>query len=146
MLAVFTKEGLWWGYWRQKTYGEAKPTESLLQYAARIYTSEIPTDLGLLVCAFGLSNDTNGSRFLALVDKLVISDDEYAATVTGLECIVLQGKCYLDIGQPRRAWLAYRRGLVLAQLMVSKERFKIVLSLTPSLELAPNASGLCRGR
>lgn len=76
-------------------------------------------DLGLLVCAFGLSADQNGSLYLALVDRLVISDDEYAATLTGLECIVLQGKCYLDIGQPRRAWLAYRRGLVLGQLMVS---------------------------
>jgi hypothetical protein len=119
MMAVFAKEGSWWAYWRQKTYGEAKPTETLLQYTSRIYTSEVPMDLGLLVCAFGLSADQNGSLYLALVDRLVISDDEYAATLTGLECIVLQGKCYLDIGQPRRAWLAYRRGLVLGQLMVS---------------------------
>jgi hypothetical protein len=119
MMAVFAKGGTWWGYWRQKTYGETKPTESLLQYAARTYTSEVPTDLGLLVCAFGLSTDTNGSRYLALVDRLIISDNEYAATITGLECIVLQAKCYLDTGQPRRAWLTYRKGLVLAQLMVS---------------------------
>jgi hypothetical protein len=118
-MEVFLQRGSWWTYWREKTYGEIKPAETVPQYASRVFVSGTPTELGILVSAFGLSAETRGSYYLALVEKLIISDDQYAATLPGIECIILQAKCYLDIGQPRKAWHVYRRGLTIAQLTVS---------------------------
>jgi hypothetical protein len=79
-----------------------------------------PLNLGILVSAFGRSTEENHpSKYFNLVDSLIISDNDYVSTVKGMECIILQAKCYLDIGQPRRAWLTYRRGIAMTQLMVS---------------------------
>jgi hypothetical protein len=120
LVEILLARGSWWEYWLQKTFGTSRPSENLSQYAARIYCTGKPAELGVLVSAFALSTDTNDSYlFLSLVDQLIISDDEYAATVEGMECILLQSKCYLDVGKPRKAWLSYHRGLALAQLMVS---------------------------
>ena len=38
-------------------------------------------------------------------------------TLEGLECAILMGKIYSDIGQARKSWLVFRRGLTFAQLM-----------------------------
>lgn len=54
-----------------------------------------------------------------------------------MECIILQGKCCLDIGQPRRGWLTYRRGLALAQLTVSmSESFTELMLRKPRIYTA----------
>lgn len=53
-----------------------------------------------------------------LVDNLVISDMTVVTSLDGMECLVLLAKTYTDIGQPRRAWLMWRRGLAFAQLLV----------------------------
>lgn len=110
--------GSWWLHYREKSFGSAIAPESLDDYATRVYASDRPEELGILVAAFARSSAKDQSRSLQLVDQVVIAHTEYAATLTGLECILLQAKCYLDLGQPRRAWLSYRRGLMLAQLMV----------------------------
>lgn len=119
MIEVCVQRGSWWAYWREKTYGDLKPVETLPQYASRVFINGTIWELGTLVSAFGLTTETKKSYYLAIVEKLLISDDQYAATLPGIECILLQGKCYLDIGQPRKAWLMYRRGLTVAQLSVS---------------------------
>jgi hypothetical protein len=130
MMEILTARGSWWEYWRQKTYGKTKAVETLPQYASRIFTNGSPMELGLLVSAFGLSAKKNGGNYLALVNQLIISDIEYTTTLPGLECIVLQAKCYLDIGQPRRSWLTYRRGLDVAQLVVNASKPVINSALT----------------
>lgn len=38
-------------------------------------------------------------------------------TLEGLECAILMGKIYSDIGQARKSWLVFRKGLTFAQLM-----------------------------
>ena len=64
-------------------------------------------------------NDDDVERYIEAVDRWFLSDDEYAASLEGLECLILKSKWYADVGQPRRAWIAYRKGLMYAQLMVS---------------------------
>lgn len=119
LLQVLTeKRTWWWASWREKTFGPSEAGESLTQYASRVFTSNDPLDVALLVQAYGRTVKKGSHRYLKAVESLVICKDEYAATIKGLECIMLQAKCYLDFGQPRRAWLMYRRGLTLAQLIV----------------------------
>lgn len=98
--------------------------ETLCQFAAKVYCGDCPEDLGLLVLAFARCSDPSLLQCLQAVEDFIISDDRYASTMKGMECIILLGKCYLDAGRPRRAWVTYRRGLTLAQLSV---RYQITL-------------------
>ncbi len=65
----------------------------------------------------------NGSRteimeqYVSTIDRLVTSDDEIAATLDGIECIVLQAKYHINLGRPRRSWLLFRRAISFAQLL-----------------------------
>jgi hypothetical protein len=43
-------------------------------------------------------------RLLLLVDQLIIFDNEYMATIGGLECALFQGTLFAEIGQTRRSW------------------------------------------
>jgi hypothetical protein len=54
---------------------------------------------------------------LLLVDQLILPDDNNMATLEGLECALLQGMLYSEIGLFRRSWLIYRRALHAAQLL-----------------------------
>jgi hypothetical protein len=42
------------------------------------------------------------------------------STVEGLECLILLAVLYADEGQPRRSWMTYRRGVMVAHLTVSQ--------------------------
>ncbi|KAG0652817.1 Sordarin hypoxysordarin biosynthesis cluster S [Hyphodiscus hymeniophilus] len=56
-------------------------------------------------------------RYISTVQTLVTSDDELVSTTDGLECLILQGIFHINGGNPRRAWLTFRRALNIAQLM-----------------------------
>jgi hypothetical protein len=56
-------------------------------------------------------------RYLTTVQALVTSDDEMVSTMEGLECLMLQGIFHINAGNPRRAWLTFRRALNTGQLM-----------------------------
>lgn len=57
-----------------------------------------------------------------VVQALITSDDELVSTVSGLECLVLQGVFHINAGNPRRAWLTFRRALSIGQLMGINKR------------------------
>lgn len=115
--AVTTNDD-WWRVWRHKLGGTARG-RTLQQFATQTLDKGSPAEVGVLLLCVGVALDLeNLNNSLALVDALIISDDEYAATVEGMECAILVSKCYSEIGQPRRAWLAARKGLTYAQLMV----------------------------
>jgi hypothetical protein len=56
-------------------------------------------------------------KYLSTVQALITSDDELVSTIDGLECLILQGLFHLNAGNPRRAWLTFRRALNICQLM-----------------------------
>jgi hypothetical protein len=56
-------------------------------------------------------------KYLSTVQALITSDDELVSTIDGLECLILQGLFHLNAGNPRRAWLTFRRALNIGQLM-----------------------------
>ncbi|PKX88387.1 fungal specific transcription factor domain-containing protein [Aspergillus novofumigatus IBT 16806] len=117
ILRTIQGKGQWWEQWRQKTFGSAEPTESFSQFADRVYRSGHPSEVGQLAIAYGMAADTsNLFRYLDSVERWVISNDEYASSPEGIECMLLQGKCLADIGQPQRCWSAWRRALLYAEL------------------------------
>lgn len=118
--ATLSKNGSWWDSFRQKTraISQNEPLEPLLAFAAHAYTSTSPAELAILAVAYARSLGQSHKLF-NLVDSLIIGDFALAASLDGMECLVLLAKTYTDIGQPRRAWFTWRKGLAIAQMMVS---------------------------
>ncbi|KAK0720100.1 hypothetical protein B0H67DRAFT_176248 [Lasiosphaeris hirsuta] len=67
----------------------------------------------------GLSENPRAmmQRLIDTAISLVTTNDEMLGTVEGLECIMLEGLFQANAGNLRRAWLAFRRALVVGQLM-----------------------------
>lgn len=133
LLFLLSKGGQWWDHWHQKTFGNAIRHETLTEYAIRVYGENSPADLGMLVSAFARHTDIDPLRLMSIIDQVVIGDDQYAGTLSGLILIAFQTKNYLDAGQPRRAFLCNRRGLNLCQLMVN-----FTMCLSPRNNLTRN--------
>ncbi|KAJ4380264.1 hypothetical protein N0V86_004574 [Didymella sp. IMI 355093] len=110
----------WWQTWRRKCSGTSGPDQSLPQFAAQAITSGNIGAIGTVVLAVGIcssAEDNDVERYIEAVDRWVLSDDEYAASLEGMECLILKSKWFADVGQPRRAWICHRKGLMYAQLM-----------------------------
>lgn len=110
----------WWQTWRRKCSGTSGPEQTLPQFAAQALTTGNIGAIATVVLSVGIcssENDDDVERYIEAVDRWFLSDDEYAASLEGLECLILKSKWYADVGQPRRAWIAYRKGLMYAQLM-----------------------------
>lgn len=118
IMSVLTKHGSWWDSFRSKAYAISEaPSQTIEAFAKRTYTSSNPADIGALAIAFARSLNKHRHLYI-LVDDLIISDINYTATIEGLECLILLAKSYTDCGQPKRAWLVWRKGASATQLMV----------------------------
>lgn len=110
----------WWRAYHHKTVKASQVfRDSLPEFARHAYTSNNPAKLGQLVVAYARCSGKN-HRLYSLVEHLIISDPEFSTTNEGLECLLLLAKVYTDNGQPRRSWFMYRRGVAIAQLIVSE--------------------------
>ncbi|KAL6894875.1 hypothetical protein GGI43DRAFT_412409 [Trichoderma evansii] len=117
IMSVLAEKGSWWNSFRQKAYAISEaPSQTIEAFAKRTYTSSNPADIGALAIAFARSLNKHRYMF-TLVDELVISDITYAATIEGLECLILLAKSYTDCGQPKRSWLVWKKGIGAIQLM-----------------------------
>ena len=89
----------------------------------------------------GLELDLGGSttavdlaaHYGNMIHDLVISDDEIAGTIDGIECLFLHSKYDINDGRVRRAWLSLRRGLSFSQLLGLHLRSKSSTSSEPAV-------------
>ena len=56
-------------------------------------------------------------HYITSVETLLASDEGFACTLDGLECLMLVAKFYVNIGKPRKAWLIFRRAVSLGLLL-----------------------------
>ncbi|RYP39933.1 hypothetical protein DL768_010689 [Monosporascus sp. mg162] len=57
------------------------------------------------------------SRVFNTATRLVTSNDELVSSVEGIECVMIESMYLNNAGNLRRAWLANRRAMVMAQMM-----------------------------
>ncbi|KAK5462485.1 hypothetical protein LTS15_002197 [Exophiala xenobiotica] len=126
----------WWTIWR-KMFPEITDSrcETIKESVSHSLRSEKPAELAkiMLCIAIGI-HQLPGTfdwsrlhireepadlmeRYIATVNKLITSDDEIAATIDGLECMMLEAKYQINMGRPRRAWLLFHRAIAFAQLL-----------------------------
>lgn len=126
----------WWTIWR-KMFPQItdKRCETMKQSVSHSLRSEKPAEIAkiMLCIAISIHQMPNGfewsrlqlretrsqliEKYVAAVNKLIVSDDEIAATVEGIECMALEAKYQVNMGRPRRAWLLYTRAISFAQLL-----------------------------
>ena len=78
---------------------------------------QLPPGFNTNLLSFPTSVESRVDRYISTVQTLITSDDELVSTIEGLECLILQGVFHINGGNPRRAWLAFRRAMGIAQLM-----------------------------
>lgn len=131
--AILGAADLWWPTWQHmfpETFGTSsdctfdhfientKPSENVLKLAKAlicisICLQEVPFSTN---CQASTATDM-ANRYIGMIDELVLSDDELAGTLDGIECLILQAKYDSNNGRLRRAWLGFRRGISFAQLL-----------------------------
>jgi hypothetical protein len=117
---ILNSNGEWWQTWRRKCSGTSGPDQTLAQFAAQALTNGNIAAVGTVVLAVGIcssAEDNDVERYIEAVDRWVLCDDEYAASLEGMELLILKSKWFADVGQPRKAWICHRKGLMYAQLM-----------------------------
>lgn len=118
LLENFQNHGSWWSHWRRQVQSEGEDLEDISDFVHRSYASRHPGDLGSLIAAYARHTWRGKVYLYGYIESMVISDAVYSSTIEGLECLILVAQCYMDVGQPRRAWLVYQRGIALARIMV----------------------------
>lgn len=126
----------WWAIWR-RMFPEItdRRCETIKESVGHSLRSENPAEIAKVLLCIAMSIyqlpadwdfsrlHLNGSRtemmehYVSTIDRLITSDDELAATLEGIECIVLQAKYHINLGRPRRAWLLFRRAISFSQLL-----------------------------
>lgn len=117
---ILNSNSEWWQTWRRKCSGTSTSEQTLSEFASQALAEGNIGAMGTVLLSVGICSDDERDveRYIEAVDRWILADDEYAATLEGMECMILKAKWYADVGQPRRAWLAYRKGLMYTQLMV----------------------------
>jgi hypothetical protein len=134
MFIVLSENNFWWNsFVRKIKLPILLQTESLPEFARRVYTSSRPVELGILAIAYARASGTANHLF-DMVDKTVLTDDRYLGTIDGLGCLVLLGKSFVDIGAPKKAWLLQRRGISMAVYLVCKPVIEMKLMQTGSFK------------
>jgi hypothetical protein len=119
LLSTLSENGAWWSSFRHKVEVICQGSyEDLAAFAARVYTSSDPAELGMLVVAYARSTGHHHHLY-GLVDRLAIPDSAHSYSAEAMELLLLLAKAYSDIGQPRQSWMMYRKGLAISEVMVS---------------------------
>jgi hypothetical protein len=96
-----------WAYLMNAIHGRSTVSEdlSLQAFFQKAIVQHDPVSIGKVVQMVATVMDPSTyERLLLLVDELIIYDNEYMATIGGLECALFQGTLFADIGQTRRSW------------------------------------------
>ncbi|KAK5941117.1 hypothetical protein PMZ80_006394 [Knufia obscura] len=126
----------WWAIWRTMFPNITdKRCITIKESVSHSLRSEKPAEIAKIMLCIALSinqlpHDFNWDRvsleenpadlmerYISTVDRLIISDDEIAATIDGLECMILEAKYHINLGRPRKAWLLYHRAIAFGQLL-----------------------------
>ncbi|KAJ5627896.1 hypothetical protein N7490_010124 [Penicillium lividum] len=75
-----------------------------------------PLEFDFSVLQMSMDAQEFASRCCEAVDRLVVRDDDFSATLPGIECHLLLSKFHMNEGRLRKAWLINRRAIELAHL------------------------------
>ncbi len=134
--AILDATGCWWKVWERLCpfYVGTVRCGSIKEFVASATANGHPIQLArVLICIavslqqlpadeceklrLPLPTEDLLGRYMDTVRRLVTSQDESLIDLDGLDCLMLQAKLHLNIGQPRQSWLLTQRAMALGQLL-----------------------------
>jgi hypothetical protein len=126
----------WWTIWR-RMFPEISDhrCETMKESVSHALRSDRPAEIAkiMLCIAISMHQMPDGfdwkrlhlkesrtelvDKYISTVNKLIVNDDEIAATIDGIECMALEAKFQVNMGRPRRAWLLFHRAIAFSQLL-----------------------------
>lgn len=96
---------------------ESAPAEvaKVLIYLA-ITVKLLPLDFDYAAMQRPFNPQEFANHCITEICRLIIHDDDFAVTLSGVECQLLLSKYHLNDGRPRKAWLANRRAIEFGQI------------------------------
>jgi hypothetical protein len=101
------KHSHFWAMKMSMTEPDASSAEkNILLYARQALSGDNPIKIAKIVqaVASGTKDEKLLEKLVLLVDRLIVSDDEYLSNLDGLECALDQGRLLTEMGQIRRSW------------------------------------------
>lgn len=92
----------------------AEIAKGLVCFAISVLQS--PPDFDFSSLRSHLDPQEYAARCCAAVDRLIVRDDDFAATLPGIECQYVLSKFHMNEGRLRKAWLTIRRAIEYAHL------------------------------
>jgi hypothetical protein len=79
---------------------------TFIQYARQALAGDDPIKIAKIVQAVAsVTLDIKiYEKLVLIVDRLIVSDDEYSSTLEGMECTLEQGRLLIEMGKIRRSW------------------------------------------
>ncbi|KAJ6187960.1 hypothetical protein N7519_002868 [Penicillium mononematosum] len=75
-----------------------------------------PSEFGFNTLTVPFEPQKFSDQCIEMVDRLIVRDDNFAATLPGIECQMLLHRVHLTDGRLRKAWLVIRRAIEFAHL------------------------------
>lgn len=106
----------WWPLWREVIGYDfsGNNCKTLEEFASYVFSKGHPCLVALLLVFFAQATyelDT----YVGVVERCIVSNDEYAGSDAGLLCLLALGSCYINT-RPCRAWIIFRKAISLVQL------------------------------
>jgi hypothetical protein len=101
------KHSHFWAVKMMMTEPDASSAEkNILLYARKALAGDNPIKIAKVVqaVASATADERLLEKLVLIVDRLILSDDEYLTTLDGMECALEQGRLLTELGQVRRSW------------------------------------------
>ena len=134
--AVMETATHWWTTWKGlfPEISTLENTETMQSFVTWAFDQESPVIVAIGLLCVGLcvrqlhSESLQASqlplppkllmdRYMTVIERLVIADSDYVSSQDGLQLMQLQAKTYVNLGQPRKGFLLFRRTISMAQVL-----------------------------
>lgn len=82
-----------------------------------ISVQQLPTSFDFSKTNLPASVEELQRHYVNCIETLLASDEGFAGTFDGIECLLMLSKLLIEMGQPRKAWLTLRRAVSFAHLL-----------------------------
>lgn len=82
-----------------------------------IHIQQLPSNFDIAQTSLPAPSEALQDRYITSIEALLESDEGFAGTLDGLECMMLQSEFYINVSNARKVWLIIRRAISFAHLL-----------------------------
>ena len=82
-----------------------------------MHLQQLPRDFDFSQSNLPAPSEALQNYYMNAVERLLESDDGFAGTLEGVECMMIQAEFYVNAGKPKKIWLIFRRAVSCGHLL-----------------------------